>query len=76
MIGDFAVEPRYQGAGSSRVNPTRLETVNSLIRKYDLQVLGIHRGYLRSGEENETFRKEALDLAEQADIVLFFFGTG
>ena len=74
VIGDFAVEPRYQGAGSSMVNPTRLETVNSLIRKYDLQVLGIHRGYLRSGEENETFRKEALDLAEQADIVLFFFG--
>ena len=27
VIGDFAVEPRYQGAGSSMVNPTRLDSV-------------------------------------------------
>lgn len=27
VIGDFAIEPRYQGAGSSMVNPTKLETI-------------------------------------------------
>lgn len=74
VIGDFAVEPRYQGAGSSLVNPTRLETIARIIGEYDLQVLGIQRGYRRDGKEDELLRKEALDLAERADIVLFFFG--
>lgn len=74
VIGDFAVDPRYQGAGSSMVNPTRLETIENVIGGYDLQVLGISRGYLRNGEEDESLKKEALDLAEKADIVLFFFG--
>lgn len=74
VIGDFAVDPRYQGAGSSMVNPTRLETIENVIGGYDLQVLGISRGYLRNGEEDESLKKEALDLAEKANIVLFFFG--
>ena len=26
VIGDFAKAPRYQGAGSSQVNPTRVST--------------------------------------------------
>ncbi|MGA0525638.1 glycoside hydrolase family 3 C-terminal domain-containing protein, partial [Escherichia coli] len=25
VVGEFAVKPRYQGAGSSLVNPTKLE---------------------------------------------------
>lgn len=74
VIGDFAVEPRYQGAGSSLVNPTRLETIARIIGEYDLQVLGIQRGYRRDGKEDELLRKEALDLAERADIVLLFVG--
>lgn len=74
VIGDFAVEPRYQGAGSSMVNPTCVDTAEKLIGEYDLQVLGIQKGYLRSGETEDSLMKEALDLAEKADIVLFFFG--
>lgn len=74
VIGDFAVEPRYQGAGSSVVNPTFLETIEKSIGNYDLQVVGISRGYKRTGEEDEALKKEALDLAAAADIVLYFFG--
>lgn len=33
VIGRFAREPRYQGAGSSRVNPTKLETACEEIKK-------------------------------------------
>ena len=50
VIGDFAVEPRYQGAGSSVVNPTYLETIEKVIGNYDLQVVGINRGYKRTGK--------------------------
>ena len=74
VIGDFAIEPRYQGAGSSVVNPTYLETIEKNIGNYDLQVVGIARGYRRTGEEDAALKKEALDLAEAADVVLYFFG--
>jgi beta-glucosidase len=74
VIGDFAFVPRYQGAGSSLVNPTKIETVSEMIGSYDLQVVGMSRGYSRDGKEDAATRKEALDLAARADIVLFFFG--
>lgn len=74
VIGDFAVEPRYQGAGSSMVNPTFVETIEKTIGNYDLQVVGISRGYKRTGEDDAALTKEALDLAAAADIVLYCFG--
>lgn len=74
LIGDFAVEPRYQGAGSSMVNATSVETMEKVIGNYDLQVLGINRGYKRTGEEDAALRKEALNLAQDADVVLYCFG--
>lgn len=74
VIGDFAVEPRYQGAGSSMVNPTCLETMEKSIVNYDLQVIGINRGYKRDGQEDGALKKEALDLAAAADVVVYCFG--
>lgn len=74
VIGDFAFEPRYQGAGSSMVNPTSVETIEAMIAEYDLQVVGASRGYRRSGEEDAVLKKEALDAAAAADVVLFCFG--
>lgn len=74
LIGDFAVEPRYQGAGSSMVNPTDLETMEKAIGNYGLQVTGVSRGYKRTGEMDEILKKEALDLAAGADIVIYCFG--
>ena len=74
IIGDFAVEPRYQGAGSSVVNPTYLETLAKTSEKYDLQIIGINRGYQRNGEEDAAMRKEALTLTAAADVVLYCFG--
>ena len=74
VIGDFAFVPRYQGAGSSLVNPTKIETVVGMIDNYNLKVVGKSRGYSRNGEEDAATRKEALDIAAKADVVLFFFG--
>ncbi len=74
VIGDFAVEPRYQGAGSSMVNPTFVETIEKTIQNYDLQVVGISRGYKRIGGADETLKKEALEYAAAADVVLYCFG--
>lgn len=74
VIGDFAVEPRYQGAGSSMVNPTRLDTIGKSIGDYDFRVMGINRGYQRNGGDDDALKKEALDLAASADVVIYCFG--
>lgn len=74
LIGDFALEPRYQGAGSSMVNATIIETMEQVIARYDLQLVGVNRGYQRNGEEDAVLKKNALDLAQNADVVLFCFG--
>lgn len=74
LIGDFAFTPRYQGAGSSMVNPTRVETLAQMIGHYGLQVTGMARGYRRNGQPDEKQRKEAAEQARQADVVIFAFG--
>ena len=74
LIGDFAFEPRYQGAGSSMVNATKLDKMTELIGAYDLVLTGVSRGYLRSGEADEVLLKEAADLAQSADVVIYCFG--
>ncbi|MGO5313866.1 glycoside hydrolase family 3 C-terminal domain-containing protein [Bilifractor sp. LCP21S3_A7] len=74
IIGDFAFEPRYQGAGSSMVNATKVENIRDLAGGYDLQVVGTARGYRRDGSEDATLIGEAVSLAKQADVVLLFFG--
>ena len=74
VIGDFAFTPRYQGAGSSIVNPLSLETIESVIQSADLNLVGCSKGYQRNGKEDETLKKEALELAAKADAVLYCFG--
>lgn len=74
VIGDFALEPRYQGAGSSMVKPTYIETVEKTIMNYGWKVCGITRGYKRTGEVDDILKKEALDAAAKADVVLYCFG--
>ncbi len=75
VIGDFAFVPRYQGAGSSVVNSTKVESITDVIGDYKLDVVGQERGYVRTGrkEDPETYKK-ALELAGKADVVLYFFG--
>ena len=74
LIGDFAAEPRYQGAGSSMVNNTMLETMEKEIHNSTLVCVGYAGGYRRNGEEDAVLQKEALDLARRSDVVLFCFG--
>lgn len=74
LIGDFAFEPRYQGAGSSVVNATAVDSLSVMIKNSHLQLTGSARGYLRTGKIDEIMEKEAVDLASSADVVLYCFG--
>jgi beta-glucosidase len=75
VIGDFAEKPRYQGAGSSMVNPTRLDSPLECLSQSDLEIIGYAPGYLRHGGEDATKLKAAVDLAQQAEVVLLYMGT-
>lgn len=74
VIGDFALTPRYQGAGSSMVNPTLVETMEKEVGYAGLQLAGVCAGYRRDGAVDEELKKAALDLAKEADVVLYCFG--
>ena len=78
VIGDFAFLPRYQGAGSSRVNPTRLqstvEVLPQLLPRNGWTLVGTARGFERSGGGNEALQNEAVELAKRADVVVLYLG--
>lgn len=74
LIGDFAKTPRYQGAGSSAVNSTRVDSLLGLIGKTNLELVGYEPGFERHGGENASKRAAALELAKSADVVLLCLG--
>ena len=75
VIGDFAFVPRYQGAGSSMVNTTKLESFNEIAAAgSDLEIVASSRGYQRNGDPDEALKNEAVEAAGQADVVLYFLG--
>ena len=74
VIGEFAQKARYQGAGSSVVNPTKLDHTMDVIKNFDLDVAGFEPGYPRSGKGDPAMQARAVELAEQADIVLLYIG--
>ena len=74
VIGEFAQKARYQGAGSSVVNPTRLDHAMDVIKNFDLDVAGFEPGYPRSGKGDPAMQAKAVELAKTADIVLLYIG--
>ena len=74
VIGDFAETPRYQGAGSSMVNPTKLDSAMGVIGNFDLEVVGFEKGYPRVGPADAALQAAAVELAKKADYVLLYLG--
>ena len=76
LIGRFARTPRYQGAGSSLINPTRLDNLHDeLIRLVGAERVTYAAGYTEKGEAaDEALIQEALAAARQADVVVICAG--
>lgn len=74
IIGEFAKQPRYQGAGSSVVNPTKLENIldQSVVECFDY--IGYAAGYKRGTATDHELVAEAKKLAEQCETVIVFAG--
>ena len=74
VIGEFAQKARYQGAGSSVVNCTKLDHTMDVIKNFDLNVVGFEAGYPRHGAPNPEMQQKAVELAKKADTVLLYIG--
>lgn len=74
LIGDFAQTPRYQGAGSSAVNSTKVDALLDMAGETDLALVGYEPGFERHGGENAEKRDAAVNLAGRADVVLLCLG--
>lgn len=74
LFGDFAMTPRYQGAGSSLVNCTKLENTLDIVKEYDFEYLGHAKGFHRFGKKSNGLIKKALKLANQAEVAVVYLG--
>lgn len=74
VIGDFAKNPRYQGAGSSMVNSTQVDVLLDKLIDSELNVIGYQQGFDRHGKPDAALQKSACELATQADTVILCMG--
>ncbi|MBD8022684.1 glycoside hydrolase family 3 C-terminal domain-containing protein [Microbacterium gallinarum] len=78
LIGEFAEKPRYQGAGSSMINPTKLDTALDEIRALADGDVSYARGFSAkpnvTDDETAQLRAEAVAAASAADVVVLFLG--
>lgn len=77
LIGAFATTPRYQGAGSSQVNPFQLDTTLEAMRERvgSTGSVTYAPGYVvNTGETNDALIEEALEVAHNSDVVVVCAG--
>ena len=74
IIGDFAKTPRYQGAGSSQVNATKIDNLYDSLEKY-LNITGYAQGFDRKNPDPvDKLISEAVEVAKKAETVLLCVG--
>ncbi len=73
VVGDFAQNPRYQGAGSSIVNPTKIDSFIDSLSESGLKY-SFAEGFHRYGKNKPNLAKKAVEMAKSADKIIFFAG--
>ncbi|WP_207841203.1 glycoside hydrolase family 3 C-terminal domain-containing protein [Williamsia soli] len=75
VIGDFAATPRYQGGGSSHVNPTEVDSPLEEIRALaSPDTVSFARGFTTDGSDDDFLRPAAVETAAAADVAVVFLG--
>ena len=69
LVGKMAEKIRYQGAGSSHINPTKLTQPKEVIRHTSFAV-----GCDERGNTTEALIKEAVTAAKDAEVAIVFAG--
>lgn len=75
VIGDFAKTPRYQGAGSSQVNPTKLDNLYDCLVAAGVEITAYAQGFDRRNPiPCPKMIAEATEVAKNAETVLLCVG--
>jgi beta-glucosidase len=76
LIGQFARSPRYQGAGSSLMNPTKLDNLHDeMVKLVGRDCLVYAPGYPKNADEiDDDLIQEAIAAAQAADVALVCAG--
>ena len=76
VIGEFAHNPRYQGGGSSHVEPYKIDNLLDYINDYNGEENTVYaQGYsLREEAPNDALIKEAVEAAKKCGRALIFAG--
>ena len=74
LIGEMARSPRYQGGGSSHINPTKItDAFEGLIAEgYNVSYAPAY--FKKKNELNESMLRDAKAVAAKADAVVLFIG--
>jgi len=78
LIGRIAKTPRFQGGGSSLTNPTMVDNLfDEMVKRVGEDNLSYAPGYPESDKApvDETLLAEALQAAQEADVVIVMVGT-
>ena len=76
VIGEMAKKPRYQGAGSSLINPIQLDSAFEALVKMgvEFQYAPGYSTAKKNRTSDDTFVSEAVSKAKNAEAVLLFVG--
>ena len=76
VVGAFATTPRYQGAGSSQVNPTRVDSpFDELVAALPDAKVDYAAGFgIDDPSEDAALAEEAVRVAAGADVVVAYLG--
>ncbi|QSZ51252.1 MULTISPECIES: glycoside hydrolase family 3 C-terminal domain-containing protein [Micrococcaceae] len=74
VIGEFARTPRYQGGGSSHMNPVRLDDALTALQERTTREVVFAAGFSFDGSNETSLAEEAVTVAADAAAVVLFLG--
>jgi beta-glucosidase len=75
VIGEYARTPRFQGGGSSQINPTRVDDALTEITALTSAPVTFAAGYTIDGSPDESLVAEAVEAARTHDVAVVFIAT-
>ncbi|WP_195701137.1 beta-glucosidase [Companilactobacillus futsaii] len=73
IVGELAKKPRFQGGGSSHVNPYKLEIPLDELKKRNNRI-DYSQGYRLDDCKDKTMANDAIKRASLADVIVIFAG--
>lgn len=76
VIGELARKPRYQGAGSSHINPTQLDNALEELQKagFDVEFAQGYELSNKKAKKNAALAAKAAEVAKKCDVAVVFIG--